>query len=356
MRVALFSATLLSLLGLTAGLPKFPEETSGTFDAIPVSSMNETEISQYNRRQADTAALYPRLVHGSQFSRRFEFLSLFKKPKPGVSYSAMRDEGGCKTADEIAKDVARFTKTYSFIRLYSPDCDQVKNTLAAAKKHDMQLFLGTRPKLPVADEIKKIADQVKGDWSMVDTVAIGNEYMLELKLDPKNKGSVGQILAKLAEGREELKKVGYHPDKVKHAKVVLNEVWWHALENPALCDDSDYCTVNFHPYFDENHGTEKAGQFMLDMVKKMRDTFKKNKRIHITETGWPTKDGDADRNPASPLRGRASVANQKRVLKDIKEKLGGKPGELVLMSPNNDRWKAAGAPDDHVEKNWGIVE
>ncbi|KAI6368042.1 hypothetical protein MCOR25_004725 [Pyricularia grisea] len=353
MRICLFSAAIVSLLGLTAGLPTEPNDD---LDRIPVSNMSEGQILRYNKRQADTAALYPRLIHGSQFSRRFEFLSLFKKPKPGVSYSAIRDEGGCKTADEIAKDVAKFTKSYSFIRLYSADCDQVKNTLAAAKKHDMQLFLGTRPKFPVADEIKMIADQVKGDWSMVDTVAIGNEYMLELKLDPKNKASAGQILAKLAEGREALKKAGYHPDKVKHAKVVLNEVWWHALENPSLCDDSDYCTVNFHPYFDENHGTEKAGQFMLDMVKKMRDTFKKNKRIHITETGWPTRDGDADRNPASPLHGRASVANQKRVLKDIKEKLGGKPGELILMSPNNDKWKAAGAPDDHVEKNWGIVE
>ncbi|TLD29106.1 hypothetical protein PspLS_03413 [Pyricularia sp. CBS 133598] len=353
MRVCFFSAALLSLLGLTAGLPT---EAIQGLDATTVSNMTEAQVSTYNKRQADTAALYPRLVHGSRLSRRFEWLSLFRKPKPGVSYSAIRDEGGCKTADEIMKDVAKFTKSYSFIRLYSADCDQVKNTLAAAKKHDMQLMLGTRPKFPVAAEIKMIADQVKGDWSIVDTIAIGNEYMLELKLDPKNKASTGQILAKLAEGREALKKVGYHPDKVKHAKVVLNEVWWHALENPALCDESDYCTVNFHPYFDENHGTDKAGQFMQDMINKMKGTLKKNKRIHITETGWPTRDGDAARNPASPLHGRASVPNQQKVLKEIKSKLGGKPGELILMSPNNDKWKAAGAPDDHVEKNWGIVE
>jgi outer membrane PBP1 activator LpoA protein len=58
----------------------------------------------------------------------------------GITYSPYSSNGACKSAEEVASDIAALS-SYGTIRLYGVDCNQVENVFKAKAK-DQKRFLG----------------------------------------------------------------------------------------------------------------------------------------------------------------------------------------------------------------------
>lgn len=214
------------------------------------------------------------------------------------------------------------------IRLYGLDCDQVKNVLPHAKKHNIKLFVGIYEVDRLDDEVNTLAGIMNGDWTIVDTVSVGNEFVLT------GKKSVGDMVALTNQARDLLRGKGYQ------GPVVTVEVFYKYLEDPALCDGSDYIAANAHPYFDGNVAPENCGEFLVEMSRQIKEKCGGQKEVMIVETGWPTQGGINK----SAVPGKD---NQKKAIESIEKAFGEK---VILFTAFNDLWKADNPSTNGVER------
>ncbi|KAI0836811.1 glycoside hydrolase family 17 protein [Hypoxylon sp. FL0890] len=254
----------------------------------------------------------------------------------GVTYSPYKGAGGCKSAADVDKDFALVAKDYGVIRLYGVDCDQVATAYAAAKKHGNKLFLGIFDINSVEQAVSTMAAGVNHDWSIVDTVSVGNELV-------NNGGAtVSQSLAALSQARTALRAAGYQ------GPVVIVDTFVAILAHPELCDQSDYCAANIHPFFDPNTGAHQAGSFVTSIVGKIRSKLAdKSKRIVVTETGWPWQ-GEAN-GAAVP-----GMDQQSAALSSIKSAYADNASDVILFTAFNDMWKKPAAATFMAEQFWGM--
>ncbi|KAI1080281.1 glycoside hydrolase superfamily [Whalleya microplaca] len=254
----------------------------------------------------------------------------------GVTYSPYKGSGGCKSAEEVDADFALIAKDYGVIRLYGVDCNQVATAYAAAKKYGTKLFLGIFDISAVDAAVKTMAAGVQNDWSIVDTVSVGNELV--------NNGevTVGQSLSALSQARSDLRAAGYQ------GPVVIVDTFVAMIAHPELCDQSDYCAANVHPFFDPNTGADKAGSFVTTTVGNIRSKLSDpSKRIVVTETGWPWQ-GEPNGQAIPGLDHQASA------LSSIKSAYTDSPGNVILFTAFNDPWKKAEAGTFMAEPFWGM--
>ncbi|KAI0002362.1 glycoside hydrolase superfamily [Xylariaceae sp. FL0662B] len=254
----------------------------------------------------------------------------------GVTYSPYKGSGGCKSAEEVDADFALVAKDYGVIRLYGVDCDQVATAYAAAKKHGNKLFLGIFDISAVDEAVKTMAAGVQNDWDVVDTVSVGNELV--------NNGevTVDQSLGALSQARSALRAAGYQ------GPVVIVDTFVAMINHPELCDQSDYCAANVHPFFDPNTGADQAGKFVTSTVGNIRSKLSDpSKRIVVTETGWPWK-GEPNGQAIPGMDSQASA------LASIKGAYTENPGNVILFTAFNDLWKKAEAGTFMAEQFWGM--
>ncbi|KAI1760913.1 glycoside hydrolase superfamily [Hypoxylon sp. FL1150] len=253
----------------------------------------------------------------------------------GVTYSPYKGSGGCKTADEVDADFAVMAQSYGVIRLYGVDCDQVAMAYAAAKNHGNKLFLGIFDINSLGQSIATIATGVQNEWSIVDTVSVGNELV-------NNGGTVSQSLGALSQARSALRAAGYQ------GPVVVVDTFVAVLTHPELCDQSDYCAVNVHPFFDPNTGPRQAGRFVTSTVERIRSRLSDpNKRVVVTETGWPWQ-GESN-GAAIPGMSQQSIA-----ISSIKNAYANNPSDVILFTAFNDMWKKPDAGTFMAEQFWGM--
>ncbi|KAI1808681.1 glycoside hydrolase superfamily [Daldinia bambusicola] len=254
----------------------------------------------------------------------------------GVAYSPYKGNGECKTADEVDADFALIAKDYGVIRLYGVDCDQIATAYAAAKKYGNKLFLGIFDINAVEDGVSTMASGVQNDWDIVDTVSVGNELVND------GGATVDQVLSALSQTRSLLRTAGYE------GPVVVVDTFVAVLAHPELCDESDYCAVNVHPFFDPNTGADGAGSFVTSTVSNIRSKLSdSNKRIVVTETGWPWQ-GEAN-GAAVP-----GMDQQTTALSSIKSAYASNAGNVILFTAFNDMWKKAEASTFMAEQYWGM--
>ncbi|KAI1385317.1 glycoside hydrolase superfamily [Hypoxylon trugodes] len=254
----------------------------------------------------------------------------------GVTYSPYKGRGGCKSADDVDADFELMAEDYGVIRLYGVDCDQVATAYAAAKKHGNTLFLGIFDISSVEESVATMADGVNYDWSMVDTVSVGNELV-------NNGGAtVSQSLAALSQARSALRAAGYD------GPVVIVDTFVAMLAHPELCDESDYCAVNIHPFFDPNTQAEEAGSFITSTVTRIRSRLADpDQRIVVTETGWPWQ-GESN-GIAIPGMDEQSLA-----ISSIKDAYSDNASDVILFTAFNDMWKKPEAGTFMAEQFWGM--
>jgi exo-beta-1,3-glucanase (GH17 family) len=254
----------------------------------------------------------------------------------GVTYSPYKGDGNCKTEDEVDGDFSLFSKDYGVVRLYGVDCNQIATVSKAAKKYGNKLFLGIFDISQVESAVATMAASLNNDWSMVDTVSVGNELV-------NNGGAtVEQSLVALAQTRSALRAAGYQ------GPVVVVDTFVAVLAHPELCDQSDYCAVNVHPFFDPNTGAPGAGSFVSSIVTNIRNKLSDpNKRIVVTETGWPWQ-GEPN-GAAVP-----GLDHQSTAISSIKGAFNSNAGDVFLFTAFNDLWKKAEAGTFMAEQFWGM--
>lgn len=255
----------------------------------------------------------------------------------GFTYSAYNADGTCKSYEQIAKDFAGLDTNYAFVRTYGVDCNQVANVLRAAKERGMKLFQGIFDINEVDSAVKTIVTAVNGDWSSIHTVSVGNELV--------NNGaaSAGTVLSAVRRAREQLRAAGYN------GPVVTVDTLVATVANPALCDESDYCAVNSHPFFDSLTEASNAGQFLITQMANLKAKLAdQSKQIVICEAGWPSQ-GEAN-GAAVP-----SPDNQKKAIDSMKSAFSSNPSSLVLFNPYNMHWKKSNAGQFNAEPWWGYL-
>ena len=237
----------------------------------------------------------------------------------GITYSPYSDNGGCKSESQIASEIAQLSG-FDVIRLYGVDCDQVSAVLKA-KTSSQKIFAGIFDVSSITSGIESLAEAVKscGSWDDIYTVSIGNELV--------NAGSAtpSQIKAYVEEGRKALKAAGYT------GPVVSVDTFIAVINNPELCEYSDYMAVNAHAFFDGHVAAENSGPWVLQQIQRVWTACSGKKNVLITETGWPSK-GD-----------------QQAAISSIKSSCG---ASAILFTAFNDLWKADGPYN--AEKYWGI--
>ncbi|RAL64574.1 hypothetical protein DID88_001609 [Monilinia fructigena] len=207
----------------------------------------------------------------------------------GFAYSPYMANNNCKTQDQVNEDFAVIPSSYSTVRIYGVDCNQVTTTLVAAKKYGFKIFAGVYDFAEVSTETQAIVDAVKGDWSTITTISIGNEWVNNGVTDAAG------VASAVATAKAILSAGGYT------GKVVAVDTLAATKLYPSLCDNVDYCAVNCHPFFDTNTAAEAAGDFLATQISELRGLLSNpDMEIVITETGWPSAGTSHDQAVASP--------------------------------------------------------
>ncbi|KAJ0114383.1 cell wall glucanase [Diaporthe amygdali] len=254
----------------------------------------------------------------------------------GVAYAPYNADGSCKTASQIMKDFGVIGQTYGFVRVYGVDCNQIPNVYAAAKSNNLKVFFGIFSLDNLGDQIATLVQGIQKDWSIVDTVSIGNELVNNGQATPQ------QIINALKSGKALLQQSGWT------GPVVTVDTFMAVLAHPELCQASDYCAVNIHPFFDPNTAPGQAGVFVANQVQNIRNKLgNPSARVRVTESGWPWQ-GSAN-GQAVP-----GVDQQAAALSSIRAAFSNNPHDMVLFSAFNDMWKAAAPPTFYAEQYWGI--
>lgn len=247
----------------------------------------------------------------------------------GVVYSPYK-VGGCKTAQEVKSDIAKLSG-FEVIRIYGVDCDQV-STVKAALAPGQKIFLGIFDVANLQSGLSTLISAINGDWSIVHTVSIGNELV------NNGQASVSQIAGYVSAARPILSAAGYT------GPVVSVDTFIAVINNPGLCDISDYMAVNAHAYFDGQIDSAGAGKWTLEQIQRVWTACGGKKDVFITEAGWPHSGESNGKANASP-------ADQAAALSSIKSATG---SSCILFTGFDDLWKAPGLYS--IEQSFGFVQ
>lgn len=254
----------------------------------------------------------------------------------GITYSPYNSDGTCKSANQVNTDFDKLGGQFSYVRTYGVDCDTVPNVLAAAKRHGMKLFQGIFDIGDLDNAVNKIVHAVGSDWNHIHTISVGNELVQGGK-------SPSEVMAAVARGRSMLRNAGYN------GPVVTVDTLVAAVNHPELCNESDYCAVNSHPFFDPHTTAGQAGAFLTTQIGNLKNALaNKDQTILIAEAGWPSK-GDTN-GQAVP-----SPENQATAVSAIKSAFNGQESNLVLFNPYNMHWKTSRADQFNAEPWWGFL-
>lgn len=232
---------------------------------------------------------------------------------------------------QVQSDLAQLDG-YANLRLYGVDCNQVANVLQA-KSDSQKVFVGVYYVDQISSGVQTIAEAVEsyGSWDDIVTVSIGNELVND------GEATTSQVSQYVDEGRSALKAAGYTGD------VVSVDTFIAVINNPDLCQYSDYMAVNAHAYFDKNTVAEDSGTWLLQQIERVYEACGGDKQVVVVESGWPSK-GETY-GVAVP-----SEANQKAAINSILDSCG---DDTYVFTAFNDLWKQDGSYG--VEKYFGIL-
>ncbi|GMM30358.1 putative family 17 glucosidase [Martiniozyma asiatica (nom. inval.)] len=254
--------------------------------------------------------------------------SSFSAGSKGITYSPYNADGTCKALSDVKTDLAKLAN-YEVIRLYGVDCSQVENVLQA-KADGQKLFLGIYFVSELEAGIEQMANAIAnyGSWDDVLTVSIGNELVNSGEATP------AQIKEYVSTARTALTSKGYTGD------VVSVDTHVAILNNPELCEYSDYIAFNAHAYWDGNTVSSDAGPWLLLQMQRVWSAC--GKHVMCVESGWPH---EGSNNGVAV----ASSADQKAAISSIDGTCG---NDVIVFTAFDDLWKNPGSLG--VEQYWGI--
>lgn len=339
---AMETVTTTNVVVLTVG----GSNDGSSADVLTISK--NTDLPSINSQPTEPAQVVPSVSHPTTFSSIQTTGSQtstastssgssgsgsFDGGAKGVSYSPYNSDGSCKSTSQVQSDFAGLTG-FEIIRIYGVDCNQVANVLAA-KSANQKLFVGIYYVDDIQGGVSAISSAISSSsdysWDDIYTVSVGNELV--------NDGSatVSQIGSYVSTAKSALKAAGYN------GPVVSVDTFIAVINNPGLCQYSDYIAVNAHAYFDGGVTAQQAGTWVLEQIQRVYTACGDNKSVFITETGWPSK-GDTN-GKAVP-----STSNQQDAISAIKSSCG---NDVILFTAYNDMWKQPGSLN--CEQYWGFL-
>ena len=151
--------------------------------------------------------------------------------------------------------------------------------------------------------------------------------------------TVSQVVDAINSARSQLRAKGYN------GPVGAVETAPAMMDNPAICDASDIVMCNIHAFFDRNTQASDAGPFVKGQVNRVKAACG-NKRVVITESGWPHQ-GNANGAAVS------SPENQRKAIDSIRASFN---SDMFLFSAFDSGWKTDSAFTFNAERHWGIIE
>lgn len=253
--------------------------------------------------------------------------------KYGISYSPYRDDGTCKSQEEVDADIEKLAD-YPLVRIYGVDCNQVETVTTAAKQHGMKVFAGIYDLKNLQQSLQTIIDAAQGDWSPFDTISIGNELVLRGQNTPSD------VVTAVNTARAILRAAGYE------GPVVTVDTFNMLIQHPELCEASDYCAANCHAFFDASVTAEEAGPYVREQAERVSAAAGGKKTV-ITESGWPY--AGQPNGAAVPSR-----VNQDAAIESLKNSFP--DGGIILFSAFDDKWKVDNSYTFDTEKFWGLLQ
>ncbi|KAK9493172.1 glycoside hydrolase superfamily [Lipomyces doorenjongii] len=307
-----------------------PASTSSSVYVAPTSTSTSVYVAPTTSSTSTTPESSPASTSSSAAAASSSSSSGSFSGAKGIVYSPYNADGTCKSASQVASDVAQF-ESYSLIRIYGVDCAQVENVWAAISS-SQKLFIGVYDVTQLDSAISTISSAAGTyGWDQVYTVAIGNELV--------NSGTyaAAEVVGFVNTGRSLLRAAGYN------GPVVTVDTFVAVIANPSLCAASDYAAVNCHPFFDGGVVAADSGSFVQTQIGRVSAVCP-GQDVLITESGWP-KQGQ-NNGVAVP-----SVPNQQAAISSLVEYIA---DQLIEFTAFNDYWKSPG--EFGVEQYWGILD
>lgn len=256
-----------------------------------------------------------------------------------MTYTPFRPDGTCKTAGEVAEDVAAIASAgFNTLRVYSTDCDTLPNVGAAARANGLRLIVGIFIGQVGCDNGNPdVTEQIEAlkkwkQWDIVDLCVVANEAMFNGFCSPS------QLRDLIVRTKTELASVGYN------GPFTTTDVVGAWIENDVsgVCDVIDVVATNAHPYFNSQTTPSMAGKFVASQLAIVEKVC--NKPGYVMETGWPT---------AGKCNGVACAGEQEQrtAIESIMNELGSK---VVFFSFRDDPWKQPG--ECNCEQHWGSAK
>jgi exo-beta-1,3-glucanase (GH17 family) len=257
----------------------------------------------------------------------------------GVTYDPYKgaaDKVDCKTADEITADFQTM-KDFGIVRIYGNDCGQIPVAVRAAKQNGQKLMGGIYAPLQNVDSVvSALSDAVKnengGSWDIISLVSVENERVNARAMTASDAQST------IDQARSALRNAGFN------GPVGAVETVPAVIDNPGVCSASDLVLVNVHAFFDPNTKAADAGKFVKSEVARVQKACG-NKRVVVTESGWPHQGDSHDQAVASPDAQKAAIASIRAEFNS----------DMFLFNAFDTLWKSDDASTFNAEKYWGIL-
>jgi len=242
--------------------------------------------------------------------------------------NAMKNE--LPSLKEIDSDLALLEGRTHAVRTYSTE-----GTLASipelAAKHDLNVALG----MWIDKNPERNEEEVRTGLALANKhrnvvrVIVGNESIL------RGDVSVDQMIPILDHVRQNTRR-----------PVSTAEPWHIWLRNPELAEHVDYLAVHLLPFW-EGVPADAAVDYVIDKMQRLQATFP-NKKIVITEVGWPSEGrthGQAE----------ASVTNEATFLRRFLNRAQEEGYVYYVMEAFDQPWKANDF-EGAIGAYWGVYD
>ncbi|MFZ4761963.1 MAG: glycosyltransferase [Alphaproteobacteria bacterium] len=238
--------------------------------------------------------------------------------------------------DNDLKEVARFS---NHVRTYTT-ADGENHIPELARKHGISVTAGAWIEGNTTRDREQIEELVKivQNNQNVTSVVVGNEVVLRGEL------SADQMADYLKEVRRRV-----------HVPVSTAEIWQNWLKYPQLVEASDYLAAHILPYW-EGVPADKAVDYVMDAYNQLKAAYP-NKRIVISEVGWPSEGPwvkgaePSIVNQAAFLRKFLNMANENKLDYSVMESID-QPWKRAIEGPAGTSW---GIIDKHREFKFPFV-
>ncbi|TID13595.1 hypothetical protein CANINC_004857 [Pichia inconspicua] len=263
---------------------------------------------------------------------------------PGtIVYSPYNNDGTCKDYKTVSNDLQLIaSKGIKQIRVYGTDCNYMTTVLTVAKFLGIKVNQGFWISAEGVNSIDEAVDNLityinsgaaSYGWEIFSFITVGNEAIIA------NYCTVPDLIAKIAEVKGKLRNAGYQGDITTSEPPVIFE------NHPELCTQSeiDFVGVNPHSYFDVYSSAEESGSFVAGQIGIVKQ-FCGDKRIFVTETGYPSAGAQNGKNIPS-------ADNQRIAVQSILDIVG---EDVTILTTFEDYWKAPGPYN--IEQHFGIIQ